>query len=118
MFKGVGKEEREAKAMEMLKLVGIDNRYMHKPKEMSGGQQQRVGIARAFVTDPSVVFADEPTGNLDSKTTIEVMDLIKQLVYTKKQTLVMVTHDANVAKYSDITVNISDGRIISKKYNN
>ena len=117
MFKGVGKEEREAKAMEMLKLVGIDNRYMHKPKEMSGGQQQRVGIARAFVTDPSVVFADEPTGNLDSKTTIEVMDLIKQLVYTKKQTLVMVTHDANVAKYSDITVNISDGRITSKKYN-
>ena len=84
---------------------------------MSGGQQQRVGIARAFVTDPSVAFADEPTGNLDSKTTIEVMDLIKQLVYTKKQTLVMVTHDANVAKYSDITVNISDGRIISKKYN-
>ena len=117
MFKGVGKEEREAKAMEMLKLVGIDNRYTHKPKEMSGGQQQRVGIARAFVTDPSVVFADEPTGNLDSKTTIEVMDLIKQLVYTKKQTLVMVTHDANVAKYSDITVNISDGRITSKKYN-
>ena len=117
MFKGVGKEEREAKAMEMLKLVGIDNRYTHKPKEMSGGQQQRVGIARAFVTDPSVVFADEPTGNLDSKTTIEVMDLIKQLVYTKKQTLVMVTHDANVAKYSDITVNISNGRIKSKKYN-
>lgn len=115
MFKGVGKEEREAKAMEMLKLVGIDNRYTHKPKEMSGGQQQRVGIARAFVTDPSVVFADEPTGNLDSKTTIEVMDLIKQLVYTKKQTLVMVTHDANVAKYSDITVNISDGFSIDKK---
>ena len=115
MFKGVGKEEREAKAMEMLKLVGIDNRYTHKPKEMSGGQQQRVGIARAFVTDPSVVFADEPTGNLDSKTTIEVMDLIKQLVYTKKQTLVMVTHDANVAKYSDITVNISDGFSVDKK---
>lgn len=87
MFKGVGKEEREAKAMEMLKLVGIDNRYTHKPKEMSGGQQQRVGIARAFVTDPSVVFADEPTGNLDSKTTIEVMDLIKQLVYTKSKRL-------------------------------
>ena len=92
----------------------LTTRYTHKPKEMSGGQQQRVGIARAFVTDPSVVFADEPTGNLDSKTTIEVMDLIKQLVYTKRQQLVMVTHDANVAKYSDITVNISDGRITSK----
>lgn len=118
MFKGVGKEEREQKAMEMLKLVGIDNRYKHKPKEMSGGQQQRVGIARAFVTDPSVVFADEPTGNLDSKTTVEVMNLITELVHTKKQTLVMVTHDSNVAKYSDITVKISDGRIVSKEYTN
>lgn len=118
MFKGVGKEEREQKAMEMLKLVGIDNRYKHKPKEMSGGQQQRVGIARAFVTDPSVIFADEPTGNLDSKTTIEVMNLITKLVHTKKQTLVMVTHDSNVAEYSDITVKISDGRIVSKEYTN
>ena len=117
MFKGVGKEEREQKAMELLKLVGIDNRYNHKPKEMSGGQQQRVGIARAFVTDPSVVFADEPTGNLDSKTTFEVMELIQKLVYTKNQTLVMVTHDSNVAKYSDITVNICDGKIVSKDYN-
>ena len=114
MFKGVSKEEREQKAMEMLKLVGIDNRYNHKPKEMSGGQQQRVGIARAFVTDPSVIFADEPTGNLDSKTTVEVMNLIQDLVHTKKQTLIMVTHDSNVAKYSDITVRISDGRIVSK----
>lgn len=118
MFKGVSKEEREQKAMEMLKLVGIDNRYNHKPKEMSGGQQQRVGIARAFVTDPSVIFADEPTGNLDSKTTVEVMNLIQDLVHTKKQTLIMVTHDSNVAKYSDITVRISDGRIVSKEYTN
>ncbi len=118
MFKGVSKEEREQKAMEMLKLVGIDNRYKHKPKEMSGGQQQRVGIARAFVTDPSVIFADEPTGNLDSKTTVEVMNLIQDLVHTKKQTLIMVTHDSNVAKYSDITVRISDGIIVSKEYTN
>lgn len=118
MFKGVSKEEREQKAMEMLKLVGIDNRYNHKPKEMSGGQQQRVGIARAFVTDPSVIFADEPTGNLDSKTTVEVMNLIQDLVHTKRQTLIMVTHDSNVAKYSDITVRISDGRIVSKEYTN
>ena len=118
MFKGVSKEEREQKAMEMLKLVGLDNRYNHKPKEMSGGQQQRVGIARAFVTDPSVIFADEPTGNLDSKTTVEVMNLIQDLVHTKKQTLIMVTHDSNVAKYSDITVRISDGRIVSKEYTN
>ena len=118
MFKGVSKEEREQKAMEMLKLVGIDNRYKHKPKEMSGGQQQRVGIARALVTDPSIIFADEPTGNLDSHTTQEVMNLIQDLVHTKKQTLIMVTHDSNVAKYSDITVRISDGIIVSKEYTN
>ena len=113
----VPKEEIDQRVREAARILGITEYLDKKPKEMSGGQQQRVGIARAFVTDPSVAFADEPTGNLDSKTTIEVMDLIKQLVYTKKQTLVMVTHDANVAKYSDITVNISDGRIISKKYN-
>mgnify|MGYP005963838425 CR=1 FL=1 len=117
VYRGMGRQERREIAEKALARVGLDKRMHHLPAEMSGGQQQRVGIARAFVTDPSVVFADEPTGNLDSKTTIEVMDLIKQLVYTKKQTLVMVTHDANVAKYSDITVNISDGRITSKKYN-
>ena len=117
VYRGMVRQERREIAEKALARVGLDKRMHHLPAEMSGGQQQRVGIARAFVTDPSVVFADEPTGNLDSKTTIEVMDLIKQLVYTKKQTLVMVTHDANVAKYSDITVNISDGRITSKKYN-
>ena len=99
-----------------LKGAGV-GRISINPQSFNDEVLDSIGIARAFVTDPSVVFADEPTGNLDSKTTIEVMDLIKQLVYTKKQTLVMVTHDANVAKYSDITVNISDGRITSKKYN-
>lgn len=118
MFKGIGKEEREARAMEYLKLVGIENRYKHKPSEMSGGQQQRVGIARALVTQPSVVFADEPTGNLDSKTTADVMSLIEKAVHKNGQTLVLVTHDNSVAKYSDLTVKISDGKIISKEYIN
>lgn len=116
MFKGVDKEEREQRAMELLELVGVGNRYKHRPAEMSGGQQQRVGIARAFVTQPSVIFADEPTGNLDSKTTAEVMDLMQRLIHTKDQTLVLVTHDKDVAKYSDIIVNISDGKVVGKEY--
>ena len=106
-------EERRERALEMLRLVGIENRAGHKPNEMSGGQQQRVGIARAFVSSPKVIFADEPTGNLDSKTTNEVMTLITDLVHKNNQTMVLVTHDINVAAFADITVNISDGRIVS-----
>lgn len=117
VFKGVGSEERQKKAKEMLRLVGLENRSSHKPNEMSGGQQQRVGIARAFVTDPKVIFADEPTGNLDSKTTNEVMQLITRLVHSQNQTMILVTHDENVAAYADIIVRISDGRIVSKEYN-
>ncbi|MGN1123228.1 MAG: ABC transporter ATP-binding protein [Eubacterium sp.] len=113
MFKGVAKAEREKTALEMLRLVGIENRKDHKPSEMSGGQQQRVGIARALAANPSVIFADEPTGNLDSKTTNEVMELISQIVHENNQTLILVTHDANVAKFADVTVNISDGKIVS-----
>lgn len=115
-FRGVDKQVREKKAFEMLKLVGIEKRYKHKPAEMSGGQQQRVGIARALVTDPSIIFADEPTGNLDSHTTQEVMELIRNIVDTRHNTVIMVTHDKNVAAYADIIVNISDGKVVSKKY--
>lgn len=114
-FKGVDKKEREERAMELLKLVGIDNRSQHKPSEMSGGQQQRVGIARAFVTNPQVIFADEPTGNLDSRTTNDVMELVTELVHSRNQTLILVTHDSNVAKFSDDIVNISDGKIVSQE---
>lgn len=112
-FKGVDKKVREQRACEMLKMVGLENRKNHRPSEMSGGQQQRVGIARAFVTDPQVIFADEPTGNLDSKTTTEVMELFTELVHANNQTLIIVTHDANVARYADDIVNISDGKIVS-----
>lgn len=115
-FRGVDKQAREKKAFEMLKLVGIEKRYKHKPAEMSGGQQQRVGIARALVTDPSIIFADEPTGNLDSHTTQEVMELIRNIVDTRHNTVIMVTHDKSVAEYADIIVNISDGKVVSKEY--
>ncbi len=111
MFKGVEKKEREQRALEMLKMVGIENRANHRPSEMSGGQQQRVGIARAFATNPKVVFADEPTGNLDSRTTDEVMRLVTDLVHAQQQTMVLVTHDASVAQYADMVVRISDGKI-------
>ena len=115
-FRGVDKQTREKKAFEMLKLVGIEKRYKHKPTEMSGGQQQRVGIARALVTDPSIIFADEPTGNLDSHTTQEVMELIRNIVDTRHNTVIMVTHDKSVAEYADIIINISDGKVVSKEY--
>lgn len=115
-FRGVDKQTREKKAFKMLKLVGIEKRYKHKPTEMSGGQQQRVGIARALVTDPSIIFADEPTGNLDSHTTQEVMELIRNIVDTRHNTVIMVTHDKSVAEYADIIVNISDGKVVSKEY--
>lgn len=112
MFKGVDKKEREIRAMEMLKLVGVENRSHHKPAQMSGGQQQRVGIARAFASNPSIIFADEPTGNLDSKTTKEVMSLITDLIHKNNQTMVLVTHDESVAKYADKIIRVIDGKVV------
>ncbi len=115
VFKGADKDKRIKKAREMLALVGLENRMRHKPNEMSGGQQQRVGIARAFVTDPKVIFADEPTGNLDSRTTAEIMNLITELVHKNNQTMILVTHDENVAKFADSIVRITDGKIQSEE---
>ena len=112
MFRGESKKKRTRKAVAMLKMVGLANRLKHYPKQMSGGQQQRVGIARAFVAMPDVVFADEPTGNLDSKTTIEVMDMITSFARKYKQTIVLVTHDPEMAKYADRIVTLVDGRIV------
>ena len=111
MFKRVPQKKRKRLAKEMLIKVGLGNRLAHKPKEMSGGQQQRVGIARAFVAKPEIVFADEPTGNLDSKTTIEVMELIRQMARENQQTIVMVTHDRSLAVYADKVFHILDGKI-------
>lgn len=113
VFKRVPQKRRRKQAKEMLVKVGLGNRLSHKPKEMSGGQQQRVGIARAFVAKPEIVFADEPTGNLDTKTTIEVMELIKQMARENHQTIVMVTHDRSLAAYADKVIHILDGKIQS-----
>ena len=98
-------------AKEMLVKVGLKERLQHKPKEMSGGQQQRVGIARAFVAKPDIVFADEPTGNLDTKTTKEVMELIRQIARDNNQTIVMVTHDRSLAEFADRVIHVLDGKI-------
>lgn len=111
IFKHVNTRRRRKLAKEMLIKVGLGSRLRHKPKEMSGGQQQRVGIARAFVGKPEIVFADEPTGNLDSKTSKEVMDLIKEISKANNQTIVMVTHDRRLAEYADKIIHIFDGHI-------
>lgn len=111
IFKGVPVKERNEQAMEMLKAVGLEERARHKPHEMSGGQQQRVSIARAFVNRPPVIFADEPTGNLDTKTTYEMMDLITGMAKKNNQTLVIVTHDLELAEYADRIVVLQDGKI-------
>ncbi len=111
VFKEIKAKERTRRAKEMLIAVGLKERMKHKPNQMSGGQQQRVGIARAFVTDPEIVFADEPTGNLDSKTANEIMEIIKKIATERKQTIVMVTHDVNMAKYANKIVHIHDGHI-------
>lgn len=111
VFRGVGRKARNKRAKELLEQVGLGTHLKHKPNQMSGGQQQRVGIARAFVGNPEIVFADEPTGNLDSKTTVEIMNLIIGLARKNNQTLVIVTHDMNIAKYADRIVYILDGNI-------
>lgn len=111
VFKKVPVRKRKKAAKDMLVKVGLGSRLKHKPKQMSGGQQQRVGIARAFVAKPEIVFADEPTGNLDTKTTMEVMDLIKQIARDNNQTIVMVTHDRRLAGYADKIIHILDGKI-------
>lgn len=111
IFKNVPLKERNDRAMEMLKNVGLEERAHHKPHEMSGGQQQRVSIARAFINSPQVVFADEPTGNLDTRTTYEMMDLITAMAKQNNQTLVIVTHDLELAEYADRIVMLSDGII-------
>lgn len=112
-FKGIPRWIRDKKSKQMLNSVGLKAQYKRKPSQMSGGQQQRVGIARAFVGNPEIVFADEPTGNLDSKTTSEVMDLITGIARKNNQTLIIVTHDTNIASYADRIIRILDGKIES-----
>lgn len=111
-FRGVPRAERLKRAKEYLKLVGLEKLMKHRPNQMSGGQQQRVGIARALASNPQIIFADEPTGNLDSRTTMEILKLMQQVVREQNQTLVMVTHDNNLATYADRIFRIIDGKIV------
>ncbi len=111
-FRGVPKKERLEMARKYLKLVGLEKQMDHMANEMSGGQQQRVGIARALVVNPRIIFADEPTGNLDSKTTKDVLKLMRQIVRKRKQTLIMVTHDNYLAGFADKQIHIVDGKIL------
>lgn len=110
-FKGIPRSIRDKRAKAMLEAVGLTSQLKRRPSQMSGGQQQRVGIARAFVGKPEIVFADEPTGNLDSKTTREVMELITSMARKHNQTLIIVTHDITIAAYADKVIHIQDGNI-------
>lgn len=112
------KQERTDRIKELLGQVGLNTEHANRyPHEFSGGQQQRVGIARALAVDPQIIFADEPTGNLDSKTTMEVLKLMQTIVRERNQTLVMVTHDNNLATYADRIIKIIDGKIVSIEEN-
>lgn len=110
-FCGISRSKRIKKAKELLEGVGLKDRMKHKPSEMSGGQQQRVSIARAFANNPKVVFADEPTGNLDTATTFEMMNLMTNMAKTWNQTMVIVTHDNEISGYASRIINIRDGKI-------
>lgn len=117
MFRGIPKGLRNRRAKMILKQAGLDKRMSHKPAQMSGGQQQRVGIARAFVSKPKIVFADEPTGNLDTRTTKEVMELMVRLCRKNNQTLVLVTHDRELALYADRIITLIDGKVVDDRSN-
>ena len=116
VYAGYGSADREEKAMSALANVGLEDRAGHKPNELSGGQRQRVAIARALVNDPSIILADEPTGNLDSKTSYDIMDLFQEL-HDKGNTIIMVTHEEDIAEYSHRIIRLRDGLIESDVVN-
>ncbi|WP_058992402.1 ABC transporter ATP-binding protein [Sarcina ventriculi] len=113
IFSGVSKNKRRKRALDMLKKVGLEDRVNHKPSELSGGQQQRVSIARALMNNPKVILADEPTGNLDSKTSVEILELLKELNEKYKTTFVVVTHSKVVYNYATRIIKMKDGLLVS-----
>ena len=115
LYAGVDKLTREKKSAELLTLLGLGDRTLHKPTELSGGQQQRVAIARALMNDPEIILADEPTGALDSKNGLEIMEIFKKFK-TQDKTVVMVTHTAEVAKFADRIIYMRDGKILDNHY--
>ncbi|MVM39977.1 ATP-binding cassette domain-containing protein [Spirosoma sp. HMF3257] len=116
IYAGYNKADRTEKAMQALKNVGLENRAGHRPNELSGGQRQRVAVARALVNDPSILLADEPTGNLDTKTSYEIMDLFDQ-IHSKGNTVIMVTHEEDIAEYAHRIVRLRDGLVESDRLN-
>lgn len=112
-YSDISDEEATERAIQLLKRVGLEHRMYHKPFEMSGGQRQRVAIARALINQPSVILADEPTGNLDSKTSVEIMSLLTEL-HQQGQTIVMVTHEDDIAEYAERVITMRDGQVISE----
>ena len=111
-FRGIPKDIRLKKADKMLDLVNLKKHKKHLPNQMSGGQQQRVGVARALVVDPKIIFADEPTGNLDTKTTTQIMEMVLAFARENRQTIVLVTHDPEMASYADRILTLIDGNIV------
>src|SRR4030042_3513566 len=118
IFQNIPRQERVVRARKLLELVDLGDRIYHKPTELSGGQQQRVAIARSLANNPDVVLADEPTGNLDSKTGGTVMDFLKKLHETEGKTIIMVTHDEDIAKRADRIEYLLDGRVVKTLKNN
>ncbi|MEI6408253.1 MAG: ABC transporter ATP-binding protein [Bacteroidota bacterium] len=116
VYAGVGKEERLAKARKVLESVGLGDRVMHKPNELSGGQRQRVAVARALVNDPAIILADEPTGNLDTKTSYEIMGLFEE-IHKAGNTVILVTHELDIAQHAHRIVRLRDGLIESDMKN-
>jgi len=114
IYAGVGRRQRRERALQALEMVGLSDRALHRPGEMSGGQRQRVAIARAMVGNPAIILADEPTGNLDTTTSYEVMALFEE-IHRRGNTVIMVTHEEDIARYAQREVILRDGRIESDK---